>query len=90
VPKEVEAVHTGHVDVANYEFEGALLESLPGFLAVSGLLDITLDPQMLEHLAEHPADGRHVIHNQDVQGTKKVTIGARYRHDVGQARHKTA
>ena len=62
VPEEVNATHARHIDIADHEVERPLLEDLPGLLPISGLLDVTLDSQMLEHLAEHPADGRDIIH----------------------------
>jgi len=65
-PQEVEAIHAGHVDVADHEVIGLLLEGLPGFLAVRGFLDGPLYSQMYEHLAEHAADGGHIVHYQDI------------------------
>jgi hypothetical protein len=55
-----------HVDVADHEVERPFLKDFPGFLSIASLQDFTLDSQKLKHLVEHAADGRHIIHHQDV------------------------
>jgi len=75
--QEFQAIHVRHVNVADHQIITAFLQSFPGLQTIGGLSDIPAYTQSLEHLAEHAADGRHVIHHQDLeQGEKALrTLG---------------